>query len=319
MTKLIYLIALSIAVVAALSTICSAQLRKRPVNHNILNIKNPMGYPGYPFPIQPGNMWVYESYDGYFRSLGISEQTLIINNKTFYKMIGDGQISNIGLRLDSSGFYEMHDSPSPDTVVLQYYKNNAALGDFWVEPYRYHPSVMIQHMVYDTGAWALMGSNTVVYGVKAVRVTLDSAIAFIDDIEIWSEKFGLIQSIRDEDGLSSLVACRIDGKAYGDTNYLLTTAVHPTNVKEKIFSLSQNYPNPFNPETVINYQLGEDCMVVLKVCNMLGETVSVLVNQEQQSGFHSVTFDGGNMPSGIYFYSLQSGNSIQTKKMILLR
>lgn len=89
--------------------------------------------------------------------------------------------------------------------------------------------------------------------------------------------------------------------------------------------LSQNYPNPFNPTTKIKYRiplLGGDArggLVSLKVFNTLGEEVALLVNEEKQPGNHEVKFDGSNLPSGVYFYRLQTSSFIQTKKFILLR
>ncbi|MBX7047445.1 MAG: SBBP repeat-containing protein [Ignavibacteria bacterium] len=85
------------------------------------------------------------------------------------------------------------------------------------------------------------------------------------------------------------------------------------------FSLSQNYPNPFNPSTIINYQLTINSNVILKVYNNLGNEVEVLVNEKQNAGSYSVTFNGGNLPSGIYFYKLEAGEFKETKKMILIK
>lgn len=85
------------------------------------------------------------------------------------------------------------------------------------------------------------------------------------------------------------------------------------------YSLSQNYPNPFNPNTVIRYQLSVAGKVVLKVYDILGKEVAILVNGEQQFGTYSVNFDASHLSSGIYFYALKAGSFIQTKKMILLQ
>ena len=83
--------------------------------------------------------------------------------------------------------------------------------------------------------------------------------------------------------------------------------------------LSQNYPNPFNPTTKIKYQIPTGGIVSLKVYDVLGREVAALVNEEKPTGSYVVEFDASNLASGVYFYSLQTGNFIQTKKMILLR
>lgn len=100
----------------------------------------------------------------------------------------------------------------------------------------------------------------------------------------------------------------------------------PTSVEENEniglpseFSLSQNYPNPFNPSTIISYNLAEKNYTTLKVYDILGKEVAVLVNGEQQAGSYKVEFNTNNLASGIYLYSLSSGQSVKTKKMVLLR
>ncbi len=85
------------------------------------------------------------------------------------------------------------------------------------------------------------------------------------------------------------------------------------------FSLGQNYPNPFNPSTTISYSIPQRSYVTLKVYDMLGKEVSVLVNEEKNAGSYRIKFNGSTLSSGIYFYKLQAGNFTQTKKLILLK
>lgn len=85
------------------------------------------------------------------------------------------------------------------------------------------------------------------------------------------------------------------------------------------YSLEQNYPNPFNPTTKIGYVLSEKTNVKIVVTNTIGEQIAVLVNQTQEQGYHQLDFNAANLPSGIYFYSLQTENYSDTKKMLLLR
>lgn len=85
------------------------------------------------------------------------------------------------------------------------------------------------------------------------------------------------------------------------------------------YSLSQNYPNPFNPSTTIKYALPEASHVNLCVFSVLGQRVSLLVDGKQEAGYYEVNFDASGLTSGVYFYRLQAGHYIETKKLILLK
>ncbi|MGA7159690.1 MAG: T9SS type A sorting domain-containing protein [Bacteroidota bacterium] len=87
----------------------------------------------------------------------------------------------------------------------------------------------------------------------------------------------------------------------------------------KTFELSQNFPNPFNPTTIINYQLPMNSLVTLKIYDILGREVAILTNGRQNAGYYSATFDGSNLPSGVYFYKLEAGTYSKTKKLLLLK
>ncbi|MCH8567764.1 MAG: T9SS type A sorting domain-containing protein [Balneolales bacterium] len=83
--------------------------------------------------------------------------------------------------------------------------------------------------------------------------------------------------------------------------------------------LSQNYPNPFNPTTAIRYGLPEDGLVQLEVFNILGQRVAVLASGQQTAGYHQVQFDARRLASGVYIYRLRSGDTLLTRKMMLLK
>ncbi len=124
--------------------------------------------------------------------------------------------------------------------------------------------------------------------------------------------------------------------SYSDTypiNFQIIThalsEVEYGNENKLIFSLSQNYPNPFNPSTKIKFTIPSLSLwervsegrvrVTLKVFDILGREVAILVDEEKPAGEYEVEFDASLLPSGIYFYRLQSGELVQEKKMILLR
>lgn len=90
-------------------------------------------------------------------------------------------------------------------------------------------------------------------------------------------------------------------------------------VTSKDFILSQNFPNPFNPSTKISWQAPVSGWQTLKVYDIIGKEVANLVDEYKNAGSYRVEFDGSNLPSGIYFYLLQAGDYVETKKMILLK
>ena len=85
------------------------------------------------------------------------------------------------------------------------------------------------------------------------------------------------------------------------------------------FVLSQNYPNPFNPETIISYSIPKTEKVSLIVYNLIGEEIAHLTDERKPSGSYTVEWNVSNVSSGIYFYRLQAGEFVQTRKMVLLK
>jgi len=85
------------------------------------------------------------------------------------------------------------------------------------------------------------------------------------------------------------------------------------------YTLSQNYPNPFNPATTIKYSIPASGFVKLAILNTIGEEIETLVNEYKSEGVHDVIFNAENIPSGIYFYKLETGEFSSVKKMVLLK
>ncbi|MBK7868346.1 MAG: T9SS type A sorting domain-containing protein [Ignavibacteriales bacterium] len=85
------------------------------------------------------------------------------------------------------------------------------------------------------------------------------------------------------------------------------------------YELFQSYPNPFNPTTTIKYSIPRVSFVNIRIYDILGREVKTLVNEEKLPGIYSIQFNGGNFTSGVYFYRLQAGSFVETKKFILLK
>lgn len=107
--------------------------------------------------------------------------------------------------------------------------------------------------------------------------------------------------------------------------YTFLTVAMNLNEVVKDFELSQNFPNPFNPSTVLKYELGIEARVTLKVFDLRGNEIKTLVSMKQQPGSYSVTFNKGDLPSGVYFYRLtvnQEDGTIrfsESKQMMLIK
>jgi hypothetical protein len=93
----------------------------------------------------------------------------------------------------------------------------------------------------------------------------------------------------------------------------------PANRAPGRYALEQNYPNPFNPTTTIRYELPHEGRVTLKVYSVLGQEVMTLVNNEQPAGRYVVELNGQTLATGVYFYRLQAGDFVQTRKVILVK
>ena len=131
-------------------------------------------------------------------------------------------------------------------------------------------------------------------------------------------------------GLDSLMISQME--SFGDSTFVLTinrgvniinsnnlTGVQSSFQRPLAFVLSQNYPNPFNPTTTIRFELPKSLHVSLKVYDILGQEVSVLVNENRSAGVYEMRFDGTNLASGVYFYRLTAGAFVETRKLLLLR
>ena len=105
----------------------------------------------------------------------------------------------------------------------------------------------------------------------------------------------------------------IDG-AFEYSNKVEVDIGYPNN-----YELKQNYPNPFNPSTTITYSIPNDGQVTLSIYDVLGNEVALLENGNKSAGNYSYNFDASNFSSGLYFYTIKSGQFIETKKMLLVK
>ncbi len=133
------------------------------------------------------------------------------------------------------------------------------------------------------------------------------------------------------DGLPNTVAMHLDynpvsnkvrvgthGRGVWETN-IVVSIVNYSNEVPSEYELGQNFPNPFNPATLIRFSIPEQRKVSLKVYDMLGKECAKLIEQELNAGTYEVKFDGERLSSGLYFYTLQTEDFIESRKMILVK
>ncbi len=117
------------------------------------------------------------------------------------------------------------------------------------------------------------------------------------------------------------------GYAVGGNGVILktTTGGNPIGIQQissevpKTFSLSQNYPNPFNPSTKIKFALPKAAFTKISIYDVLGREASVIVNEQLNAGSYEINWNAENLPSGVYFYKIESGDFTDSKKMILVK
>ncbi|MEW6652135.1 MAG: T9SS type A sorting domain-containing protein, partial [Bacteroidota bacterium] len=183
----------------------------------------------------------------------------------------------------------------------------------------------------------LSSGNNILAATRGLISTKTTILSSKDEGETWTPVLQTgLPDIQQASAFGFMAASNTNLYLY---NHLLTggavnvqsTGVYkstltPTSVKNSVtlpedFSLSQNYPNPFNPSTVISYKLQSASHVTLKVYDVLGKEAAVLVDEYKQAGTYNSQFSilNSQLTSGIYFYRLQAGNFVQTKKMTMLK
>ncbi|HMS33918.1 MAG TPA: T9SS type A sorting domain-containing protein [Ignavibacteria bacterium] len=161
-----------------------------------------------------------------------------------------------------------------------------------------------------TGKSGVMGWGSTVKNISSIISEKSKTVAAMDNQGmtkiVWSDG---------RNGAADIYAQNINFSGQlGNTGVFINNNYQPVK-----FLLSQNFPNPFNPVTVISYRIAAGSFVSLKVFDILGNNIAELINEKQSPGSYVVNFDGTNMPSGIYFYTLNAGSFKETKRMLLIK
>ncbi|MFH0733430.1 MAG: T9SS type A sorting domain-containing protein [bacterium] len=285
----------------------------------IVNQKSVRGFLSM-LPLKVGNRWFYNNsgynaeyingqlFPIYFSGnyeLKILEKSTI-NNLWYYKFSDSSYI-----RIDSTaGKVFKKSNYSADEHLI--YNLTAVDGDFYFCEDGYRLSSVREK---DTVMFDDL-RRIKLFNYESLSISwqkLVQGIGLLSQYESWD--FG--------ECYTTLKGCVINSIVYGDTT--LVSVKEGEHGIAANYELSQNYPNPFNPSTVINYQVAESGLVSLKVYDILGKEIATLINEEKAPGAYQVTFNAKTannskeLSSGVYFYTLKTGNFTRTKKMILVR
>jgi hypothetical protein len=259
------------------------------------------------YPLAIGNEWFFNDLEEYGHKKIVTD-TLFPNGYRYYALNRDDFAGGMYVRADSHYVY-YYDAIYGKEVPA--FKLDDKIGNkrlfTGMKGFYYSTILSIDTVL-------LFGERT-----RVIHYRQDGIIQ--RDISL-SDKFGLISAAYYgdppapwPDGVSNLIGCIIDGKKYGIVLSVNTSSTIPI----VGFALHQNYPNPFNPSTTISFSLPSRSYVTLKIFDVMGRDVSTIVNEEIPAGSYARQWNAASMPSGVYFYRLQSGGYSETKSLVLLR
>jgi hypothetical protein len=291
------------------------------------------------FPLRIGDIWAYKVIGNYYDIerhpfeinvvRTVTKDTVMNNGIKYFKIVEERSDSefetNTYQRIDTleSKIYEYSNAHENQNYDLLIYDFSIEIGD-----------TVLSNSDFNSFGSSIYQKDTLIYlfETSADKKIVDSKVYsfwnIVTDIRTFSQNFGLTEKITINDGYDDywiLKGAVLNGDEYGDTT-LVGIEENKSDIPTK-FALSQNYPNPFNPSTTIKYSIprsirrGEHSVsqTTLKVFDILGREVATLVNKQQKAGNYEVIFDASNLSSGVYFYRLQSGSFVETKKIVLLR
>ncbi|MCC6398609.1 MAG: T9SS type A sorting domain-containing protein [Bacteroidetes bacterium] len=259
---------------------------------------------GEPYPFAVGNKWYYRRTISQ-STWGVETRTVSQINREIIDTTTDG--TRIVQVLDLS-------DQTIGSEQWRYTADGTLYSSKWGEPV-YHP-------VYAHDTVRLFRneypSMTTWVGHQTPHDLVYWSVSAALGIGIYNRSAGEHHSARRYDDIEQLVGVLLGGVVYGDT-IVATSSIDRKLELPLRAGLYQNYPNPFNPSTTIRYGLPSRAFVSVTVINTIGQRIATLVQGGQDAGYHEVVFDAKRLPSGVYFYRLQAGSYVETRKMLLVR
>ena len=291
-------------------------------NSNTMQVMTPMDSLVDVFPLRIGNQWIY-NYDYEYRDIGgvydLYSDTGTVNIRIIDKIVAVDStrwfVQEVGshwTRFGSLGFSGPIERA--DTFEIIEFNNanhrmyrTGVISEIYTSVLPFLPNLLDTAGIY---RYAIVDSG----GFKAIR----SGESPRGKLFYFSFKKGVgLSSVSMNDGCTCI-------PWYWTTHSLRSSIITGVNNSHEYllsssYSLNQNYPNPFNPSTTISFNLPLRSFVSLKVFDLIGREVATIVSEELQSGKYSRQWNALDLPSGIYFYRLQAGAFVETRKLILLK
>jgi hypothetical protein len=281
------------------------------------------------FPLEIGDRWFY-SYSSAINGKGSVVRQIADTTKDGFRRVivtthfGDSTSVGTEYWLHKDGKFFRTGFPSLTEYSYPLFVSSLKSDSSYSSPYVY--DVVTWHLTTTGFAGEVFASQVVAEsgGMHPISFMTNTGVAqSIGLYYIFTYyKGGVIITQNDTCRLVGLFA---SGVAYGDTTATMT-GVHSDSRSSPEFAVMQNYPNPFNASTTLRYTVagtGHEALgtswVKLAVYDILGREVAVLVNDKLEAGFHEVRFNGEGLSSGVYFYRLQAGAYVETKKFVLAK
>jgi Secretion system C-terminal sorting domain len=292
-------------------------------------------------PLKVGNAWIY-NFTGSSGSGSVKLKILssvVQNNHTYYYLQQTGNPCSCAQQTYSPFLLQLNQPIRIDSSSgnIFWASTNCGwhIGEMLYDSLKMDPGPLI---VSNSCFFVNMQdtNNVTVFGIPTKSKYPGMNIMTYYKFRRYAKNFGLVYSTQgcsfSTTCIYSLRGCVIEGVVFGDTSFLVGVSQISSEMPTE-YSLSQNYPNPFNPITKLKFQMPKSGLAELKVFDVLGKEVQVLVNQEFSPGTYEVDFDGSDLPSGVYYYRLevntlradepehpsQEGSFTQTKKMVLIK
>jgi hypothetical protein len=250
------------------------------------------------FPLHIGDKWIYWNYPNYYDEYSIDSDTVMDNGKLYFNLQGilyrqeGDSVYTFDHALNDEYLIFDFSADSGDTVTNLQFGQGDTLRIILINRFNDGENFGVKGDIYtyyisETG---LSDGN--------YSVTVMDGLGIIHRNSTWYDEY--------------LHGAIINNTEYGNVN-----SVKNKNKSNYNFKLNQNYPNPFNPNTIIEFTLNEPSKVNIKVYDILGNLITTLLDDYRNAGLHKLEFNGKNLSSGIYFYTINVNGKIKTKSMVL--